>query len=324
MAIPSMPLGYLERLTLRLSHGLASVSETRLARHRDYFLQAQGKDGGFAGRDGGSDPYYSSFGMRGLALLGVLRGEQAEQSASFIRKMLGAQLGVVDFFSLIYAGRLVGMASGADPFSAARTDWAKAVADQVLRFRRPDGGFAKGDAGAASSTYHTFLSILCLELLSEPVPEPERVVAFLHSQRGEDGGFLEIRAQKRSGANPTAAAVASLKTLGALDSSVSNEAREFLLELQTDEGGFRANTRIPIADLLSTFTAALTLSDLGAYSELDHEGMVKFVRSMEREQGGFHGAEWDEAHDVEYSFYGLGSLAILELRGADPTREIPA
>ena len=44
--------------------------------------------------------------------------------------------------------------------------------------------------------------------------------------------------------------------------------------------------------------------------------MAGFVHSLDREEGGFHGAVWDAAHDVEYSFYGLGCLGLL----AQPTR----
>mgnify|MGYP000671844328 CR=1 FL=1 len=41
--------------------------EATRARHARYFLQAQRADGGFSGREGGSDLYYTSFGLRGLA-----------------------------------------------------------------------------------------------------------------------------------------------------------------------------------------------------------------------------------------------------------------
>ena len=82
--------------------------------------------------------------------------------------------------------------------------------------------------------------------------------------------------------------------------------------MQTDEGGLRANTRIPIADLLSSFTGALTLIDLKAFEEIDVAAYRRFVQSMERPEGGFQAAAWDTAHDVEYSFYGLGCMALLE------------
>ena len=190
-------------------------------------------------------------------------------------------------------------------------DWRAATAAALEKLRRDDGGYAKGAEGAASSTYHTFLVLLCLQLLELETPAPERIVAFLASQRSDEGGFREIRASKRAGTNPTAAAIGALKILDALDDDVREDTIDFLAEMQTDEGGLRANTRIPIADLLSTFTGALTLIDLGGLEEIDAAAARRFAESLQLEEGGFHGAIWDEAHDVEYTFYGLGCLALL-------------
>jgi geranylgeranyl transferase type-2 subunit beta len=224
---------------------------------------------------------------------------------------LRGQESIIDFLSLIYGGKLVETVAGVDVFGDADAHWQSAVAEALLKLRRPDGGFAKGAEGAASSTYHTFLVLLCLQLIDRELPEPDRAVEFLRSQQAPDGGFLEIRAQKRAGTNPTAAAIASLRLLGKLEDDTRLDTIDFLLDLQTDEGGLRANTRIPIADLLSSFTGLLTLQDLGGADQIDTQALVRFVKSLEIDSGGFHGAAWDPAHDVEYTFYGLGCLALL-------------
>ena len=302
---------YLPQLTVRLTSGIGALPEEVRAVHTRYLLAAQRPDGGFAGREGGSDLYYTGFALRGLAILGELYGPVAERAAEFLRGRLNSRESIVDFFSLIYGAGLVDAAAGIDIFAATPPTWRDSVADFLHTLRRADGGFAKGVEGAASSTYHTFLVLLCLELIERPVPDPDKIVSFLHSQKAEEGGFREIRASKRAGTNPTAAAIATLRMLGALDNDTRNDTIDFLLDMQTDEGGLRANTRIPIADLLSTFTGMLTLEDLGAAQELDRQAVQRFVRSLTREEGGFHGATWDPAHDVEYSFYGLGCLALL-------------
>lgn len=302
---------YLPELTVRLATGLGQLPAATRRLHSDYLLAAQRSDGGFAGREGESDLYYTSFALRGLAILGELHGETAQRAATFLRNRLQQRESIVDFFSLIYGGGLIDAAAGIDIFDQAPTNWRQAVADFLHTLRRPDGGFAKALAGAASSTYHTFLVLLCLELIEQPVPEPDKIVAFLHSQQADDGGFREIRASKRGGTNPTAAAIASLRMLGVMDETTREDTIDFLAEMQTDEGGLRANTRIPIADLLSTFTGLLTLQDLNAEQEIDLPAARRYVRSLTRDTGGFHGAAWDQAHDVEYSFYGLGCLALL-------------
>jgi geranylgeranyl transferase type-2 subunit beta len=304
-------MSYLEDLTLRLARGIAELPEATRQRHSEYMLAAQRADGGFAGREGASDLYYTGFALRGLALLGELYGPVAERAAGFLRSRLGGEESIVDFFSLVYGAALLETSAGIDLFAAAGPAWRDNVARLVETFRRDDGGYAKGSGGVASSTYHTFLVLLSLELAGRSPPEPERIVAFLLSQRADEGGFREIRASKRAGTNPTAAAIASLHILGGLDEQSREETIDFLVDMQTDEGGLRANTRIPIADLLSTFTGLLTLQDLGGDAEIDLAHLLQYVASLERPEGGFHGAAWDGAHDVEYSFYGLGCLGLL-------------
>lgn len=302
---------YLPELTIRLATGIGNLPEATRDLHANYLKAAQRDDGGFAGREGESDLYYTSFALRGLAILGELSGPVAERAADFLRSRLAKRESIVDFFSLVYSAGMIDAAAGIDVFAASPANWKQNVSEFLLTLRRADGGFAKGVEGAASSTYHTFLVLLCLELLEQPVPEPAKIVAYLHSQRAEEGGFREIRASKRAGTNPTAAAIAALRMLDALDHDTQEQTIDFLLDMQTDEGGLRANTRIPIADLLSTFTGLLTLQDIGGWQEVDLPAVKRFVQTLTRTEGGFHGAAWDPADDVEYSFYGLGCLALL-------------
>ena len=310
---------YLQQLTVRLATGVGALSEQSRSKHTEYFLQAQQPDGGFAGRQGGSDLYYTTFAMRGLSILGELYGDVAEQVADFLRSQMRTHQTIVDFFSLFYAANLLNVSAGIDVFETADPKWPDQVAAFLHTLRREDGGYAKAPAGHAGSTYHTFLVILVLQLIDKPIPRPDQIVGFLESQREELGGWREIRASKRAGTNPTAAAVASLQILNALheeeDPELVATTLDFLVEMQTDEGGLRANTRIPIADLLSSFTGGLTLTDLEAFDEIDIDAYRKFVAEMERDEGGFQAAAWDDAHDVEYSFYGLGCLALLENHG---------
>jgi geranylgeranyl transferase type-2 subunit beta len=306
----SMPT-YLEELTLRLAAAIAELPVDLRAQNAKYLLSVQRDDGGFAGREGGSDLYYTSFALRSLAMLGELYGSPAERSAAFLRSRLRGQESIVDFLSLIYGAALVQSAAGIDVFVDAEAGWRDAVAAALEKLRRSDGGYAKGPDGAASSTYHTFLVLLCQQLIGRDADQPQQIVEFLRSQRCEEGGFREIRASKRAGTNPTAAAIGALRILGALDEEMRVETIDFLAEMQTDEGGLRANTRIPIADLLSTFTGLLTLGDLGGVAEIDLAAVRRYAEALAIESGGFRGAEWDPAYDVEYTFYGLGTLALV-------------
>ncbi len=304
-------LTYLEQLTLRLAAGMAELPAALRERQSAYLAASQQPDGGFTGREGGSDLYYTSFGMRSLSMLGNLYGEPAERAAEFLRGRLQGRETVVDLLSLVYGAALLEMSAGIDVFRDVPSGWQDALADRLEQLRRPDGGYAKAAEGQASSTYHSFLVLLCRQLIGRPLPEPQRLIDFVLSQQSDGGGFREIRAGKRAGTNPTAAAIGILRILDALDDEVRNGTIDFLAEMQTDEGGLRANTRIPIADLLSSLTGVLTLIDLGGLDRIDSLAVREYALSLEVPEGGFRAAAWDDAVDVEYTFYGLSCLALL-------------
>jgi geranylgeranyl transferase type-2 subunit beta len=296
---------------MRLASGLGQWDERTRQRHSAWLLNKQQVDGGFPGREGGSDLYYTSFALRSLSILGELHGEPADLAAAFLGSRLQSRQSVIDALSLIYSAAMLESSAGLDIFANVSTDWRQNITAWIETLRRDDGGYAKGSEGIASSTYQTFLVLLCLQLLDLPIPNPDQVITFLLSQRGQDGGFREIRASKRSGTNPTAAAVGALRILGQMTDELRDGVIDCLSDMQTDEGGLRANSRIPIADLLSTFTGLWTITDLGAGDVLDIDAIRKYALSLEDQAGGFRGAELDFACDVEYTFYGLGTLALV-------------
>jgi geranylgeranyl transferase type-2 subunit beta len=309
------PEPYLLRLTAQLAGGLARLPAEVRARHTAYLRAAQNSDGGFSGREGGSDLYYTGFALRGLAVLDGLTPEVCHRAAGFLRHSLTQQASVVDFFSLLYACLLVQAGGGPDVLADSPADWPDRVAATLETFRTPDGGYAKAAGGASGSTYHTFLVALCHELLGRPVPHAAEVVRFVASRRREDGGYVEVAPMRRSGTNPTAAAVGLLQLAGGKAEGVTPEVcaavTEFLAGMASPEGGLRANGRAPLADLLSTFTATWTLAEVGGLGCLDPGQVLRYARGLERPEGGFHGGLWDEGCDVEYTFYGLGVLALL-------------
>lgn len=306
---------YLTRLTARLLDGVERLDPGLRQRHADYLLAAQNPDGGFSGREGGSDLYYTGFALRSLAVLQSLNETTCTRAAAFLKTRLGGSAGVVDFFSLVVSCYLVPIGGGPDVLADAPADWRDRVATTLEGFRTPDGGYGKTPGAPHGSTYTSFLVALCLQLLERPIPEPGRLTAFVKSRRRPDGGYVEISAMKRSGTNPTAAGVGLLDILGALDDEARGGVAGFLAALPSPlEGGLRANDRIPAADLLSTFTGSWTLDQLGAGDLLDWPAIRDYADSCERPIGGFRGGLWDEDADVEYTFYGLGTLALAALK----------
>ncbi len=50
---------YLQDLTIRLAIGIAALDEPTRKRHAKFLLNKQREDGGFAGREGESNRYYT-------------------------------------------------------------------------------------------------------------------------------------------------------------------------------------------------------------------------------------------------------------------------
>lgn len=303
---------YLHQLTLRLAAGVLRLPDATRQVHAAYIRSRQQPDGGFPGREGDSDLYYTSFALRSLFLLGELSGPPAERAAAFLRSRFELGQNVLDLLSLIYGATLLNFSAGIDVLAEQGPAWREAVAASLEQLRRDDGGYAKTRESRTGSTYQSFLVAICLQLLDRPLPQPERLVEFLLSQRCPGGGFRDVRAAKRAGTNPSAAAIGALQLLDALDNDIAESTIDFLSGMQTEEGGLRANRRIPVADLLSTFTGVVTLTDLHGLDAIDPAAALRFVRVLERGEGGFCGAIWDADVDVEYTFYGLGCLGLLK------------
>src|SRR6516164_6707416 len=113
---------YLTRLTLRLFEGMKRLPAEQRQRHAEN-LRGQQNDGGFSGREGDSDLYYTAFGLRGLMILDALTPDICTSAAGFLRRSLTQQASVVDFFSLLYAWMLVQLGGGPDVFADTPSDW---------------------------------------------------------------------------------------------------------------------------------------------------------------------------------------------------------
>ena len=303
-------LPYLLRLGLRLADGLRHLDDVARRRHRDFILSRQHADGGFCGRDDeDSDLYYTSFAVRGLAVLDQLDSEVCDRIGRYVSSHTGDSLSVIDLLSWLYTALIVQASGGIDVLADAPDNFSDRVASRLECTRIADGGYAKTTDGASGSTYHSFLVGLIYELLDRPLPLPNTLIQFVYDRQREDGGFVEIALMKRSGTNPTSAAVALLTMLDAMDGEIRADVLSFLSQVRSDEGGFQANTRIPFADGLSTFTGLLTAQDLDEFSLLKPTRVVR--GELEFPTGGFRGAAWDDKADVEYTFYGLGNLGLL-------------
>ncbi len=307
---------YLPALTVRLAAGLSGLEPERAARHRDFLRRCQRDDGGFSGRAAGSDLYYTSFAVRALFLLGELSRPVCDSVADYLtswpirRAEMQRPTSLIDHLSWLYTASTIALATRGNICDRFGEEAAELPAT-FESFRSRDGGYARTRVAGSGSTYHTFLAAAGYELLGQRPPDTDAMVDFTLSRRRDDGGFVETGPMRRSGTNPTAAAAALLIRYGRMEADVRAGIGRYLTGARDPEGGFRANLRVPAADLLSTFTAIVTAEALAFDDVVDPDATVRFVSSLERRDGGYVGGAWDDAADPEYTFYGLGTAALL-------------
>lgn len=338
------------RLAIRLANGAELLEASDSQRIARFFLNAQDpSNGGFTGRKGRADVYYTSFALRGLALLGAMEHVQADALERFLENVLEQAkrqtLQSTDWISFLLCVQLWDLWTGKS-FLQSRlepqeNDWRIWVCEQFSRFRRLDGGYASSDQTTHSSTYHTFLVWNVFETLF-PDDEFKRSLTlpalsfdfvnfeFLAKRQRSDGGFVELEPLRHSGTNPTVAGIGLLQILRKrcadstisvrIDNALAN-ALHYLKSQQTVEGGIRANNRVPIPDLLSTFTVLTILTDMPNAKtksidepDFNEESALRFTRSLRKETPeniGYVGGAWDNEPDIEFTFYGLAVECLL-------------
>ncbi len=298
---------YLLRLTMQLAVGLGSWNDSKRNLHAGWIRSRQQEDGGFPGREGPSDLYYTSFALRALAILGRLDLDTAERASVFLKGQLGGQATIVDFYSLLYSVMLLQLAGASNPLAAAAADWEQRVVELIASLKTADGGYSLQPGAKSGSTYQTFLALLAHEVMARPIQDAAKLSEFVLSRRRSDGGFVEVAPARKGATNPTAAAIGILKQAApeAITAELTESTVDFLVEAIGPEGGIRANDRVPLCDLLSTFTGAWTLAELGSFQSLDTKALGAFLDAVEQPEGGYFAGVWDEAADVEYTFYGL-------------------
>jgi geranylgeranyl transferase type-2 subunit beta len=281
-----------------MREGLASLAPDRRAAHASAVLASRRDDGGFSGRMGKSDPYYTGFAVRALHALDRISEEVAAGAAGFALRCEPGN--VVEALSV--AGALLLLdAPHPDPGG---------LLARLEEFRAADGGYAKSVAGARGDTYLSFLATLCYDVFGLRPPGAERLAQFLSKRSTPDGGFSRSGAVDRGGTNPTAAAVALLIMEGKPDPGRLKPAAQFLVAAQHASGGWTAGARAPLPDLLSTYTALVSLDALGALEAAARSAALAFARACEGPAGGFSALPGDSEVDVEYTYYGLGVLAL--------------
>ncbi len=292
-----------------LRQGATQLSPAFRSAQIDFVLSQQADAGGFAGSAGPPDLYYTDFAVRCLAILDGPR-EPLRLAAAWAERQTPCDL--IHWFCALNTRRLL-RGRGIpirEPVRLLPGGGREGVEHQESSLAAPRTGTPNPLPGMPHDrAYSLFLGLLVRQLRREPLGDA--ATASLANLRRSDGGFAESVGGLHGHTNATAAALASLWLTGDADAESLGSALDFLAARQTPQGGFAAHAAIESADLLSTFTALLSLATLGR-TDVDLGGVARFLRQCARPGGGFAAtADTSAPVDVEYTWYGVGLACLL-------------
>lgn len=286
------------RLLESLLEGRKRLGDKARKKVCDFVESQHAPGGGFMGKGGTDDVYYTIFGwMLEWTICGTLN---ARTMKAYIEHLEPSEYDLVHYAA--YA-RCVMLQKLAESGPAG-----------VLKYLLPGSGFLpepsasvqnRVPGGDSSAPYSRFIRLSLEEDSGRKTLNKREILESLDDYRVTGGGYSNVR--DATGATTTATA-AAMTVKGQLTGYRSGEDSRFLCELQDITGGFSATPEAPVPDLLSTATALFTLIQ---YGEQPKYSAADFVEGHWLDTGGFAATLLDEESDVEYTFYGLLALGAL-------------
>jgi geranylgeranyl transferase type-2 subunit beta len=292
---------YLDILDETLHTGVQGLSEAFINAQLRLIVDCQQADGGFRGRQGGSDLYYSDFALRTLVLL-TPQHTAIDRVREFLQTSHGRinnKNAEIECFSLLNMHRMLHEAIATHEKDALLA---------LLKSRLTNQSTSPLNKWSA---YRTFLAMLCFQMLGEEMPHGDAAILAIQSLAQADGGYAERAGASMSQTNATAAAVAFLAMQNAFPDEKIAPVKQYLAAMQASDGGLKAHAEVACGDLLSTFTGLVTLAAFDGLNTIDMLGIAEFLRKMASPHGGFLACHGDDAPDVEYTYYGVGVFALL-------------
>lgn len=270
---------------------------------RDFIRVQQLPGGGFPGRGGQPDIYYTQFALQSLVALDA----HQPMPAPFVEQTFHdlAQLDLVHSASLAIAAALT---------TPATAPQRQALLRHIESFRAADGSWATLPGADFGSPYGTFLAIQALEALGIPTPN----LPVFTGCECSHGGYVNQPGSPETSATVTATA-AAVACLWTAHREIPSATARWLTDLFTPNiGGFRVAPNIAVPDLLSTAVALFALDLTGADLTPFREPTLSLIESLWEDSGGFCGHPADPEPDLEYTWYALLALGCLE--GLPPSK----
>ncbi|MBL4561201.1 MAG: hypothetical protein JKX79_09475 [Labilibaculum sp.] len=294
------------------------------------FLGSQkSEDGGFMDRAGNSDLYYSVFGYT-LALVLDFKLNIVEERKYLKRLKQYENLDFVHSICLVRCSFLIHLIElrQRSALSASKFLTISFAKDLILgkivktlkgnysellwdleEYLANDGGYNHDKKGAARSTiYANYLMWTLYQDLQTDQDVLDEITNANITLRAANGSFAN---EENSIDGVTSSTAAGLIMSSTSELKEMVKTKEWLKQMLTKRGGFKAAEGVPIADLLSTTTALLALQITGINMEKYAENSISFINLHWDESGGFFGSIADMTCDVEYTYYALLGLGVL-------------
>ncbi len=187
-----------------------------------------------------------------------------------------------------------------------------------------DGGFGYRK-GAYPDMIHTFCGIgtsIATDNFDEL--DIEKISEFILSLQSIEGGFLKDRKSRQSTAYSTFYGVFSLYLLDKsdlLDKEFLNKTSEFLVNLKTPEGGFKASYKSLSPNLVETASALFVLYLLDRMNLVNEKQVVDFILNCQS-NGSFRNHLRSKVSDLISFFCAINSLALLESLNIVSTKKV--
>ena len=157
--------------------------------------------------------------------------------------------------------------------------------------------------------YGLFLGIGLYQDLNVDIPDKSKMIDCIASLQRDDRGYAN-EPSMTVGATPSTAAAVTLQYF--LNTEIDPASLDWLVDRIHPAGGFTAIPSLPIADLLSTATALHALNLAGkSLSDEQTEICLDFIDTLWSAKGAFCASGADQAHDTEYTYYGLMAIGNL-------------
>lgn len=258
-------------------------------------------DGGFAGRDGSSDIYYTMFGLSCAAALNLrLPNGQIE---CYLRNIEPEKLDLPHLLCLVKCHtalfrlqhpaltRVAGHSSNMRKFF-----FRGALLDAAKNMLEHDS------SNMLMGAYGWFLRMNLAQDCGLEVPGWSAVADLLEIFRKPDGGFSNFPETVTASTNATVAAVLLKRQL---TGEIDERALRWISGQVSTDGGFKAFPAAAVSDLLSTATSLFALNFCGMLDKNSRNTAKNYIFSTWLESGGFAGIPDEGTADCEYTFYGL-------------------